>query len=92
VFVHLVDANGTLVAQQDGAPENGNAPTSWWMPGDLISDRHEISLPRDMRPGHYTCAIGLYDSTNSIRLPMTDEAGNRITDDAFLLALEIIPN
>jgi hypothetical protein len=40
------------VAQQDGAPAEGNYPTSQWRAGDLVVDAHELKV--DAVPGTYT--------------------------------------
>ena len=89
VFVHFLDANGNLVAQHDGAPQGGNAPTSWWSPGDVIADSHEIIIPADLAPGQYTLEIGVYDSVNGVRLPIFNPNGTRQTNDAWLVPVEV---
>jgi Dolichyl-phosphate-mannose-protein mannosyltransferase len=88
VFLHLLDAEGHMVAQQDGPPQNGNAPTSWWQPGDLIPDAHALSIPSGIRPGTYVLAIGIYDSLKGPRLPLFDAAGKPI-GDSWELPIEI---
>ncbi|HEX7594365.1 MAG TPA: hypothetical protein VF429_09360, partial [Anaerolineae bacterium] len=57
VLVQLVDASGRVVAQQDGAPAEGNYPTSQWRDGDLIVDAHELKV--DAAPGAYTLVAGM---------------------------------
>ncbi len=59
-FVHLVDAAGTVRAQQDGDPGGGFSPTSRWRTNELILDRHLVELPADLPPGQYTVKAGLY--------------------------------
>lgn len=59
-FVHLVDAAGTVRAQQDGDPGGGFSPTSRWRTNELIPDRHLVALPADLPPGQYTIKAGLY--------------------------------
>ncbi len=54
VFVHGLDEQGTMVAQNDGPPLNGNYPTSFWQRGQNLVDRH--TLPA----GVQTIEIGLY--------------------------------
>lgn len=70
VFVHLVDASGKLVAQDDRQPVDGAYPTSIWDAGELVPDRHTLSAP----PGRYTVRVGLYDVQSLQRLPRTDAA------------------
>jgi hypothetical protein len=60
VFVHVLDQDGTKIAQQDTRPCSGDCPTDAWRPGDLIVDRHEISLPADTAGRARRLALGLY--------------------------------
>ncbi|MCI0475561.1 MAG: hypothetical protein L0Y55_04890, partial [Anaerolineales bacterium] len=88
VFVHLLDASGAPFAQHDSAPQNGNAPTSWWLPGDLITDRHELNIPK-IFAGRYTLALGVYDSMSGTRLPLFGANGARQSNDAWQLPIEM---
>lgn len=61
VFVHVVNANGEVVAQHDGQPGGDvTIPTSSWRPGETILDRHVIDLPTDLPSGAYTLNVGVY--------------------------------
>jgi hypothetical protein len=60
-FVHLLDASGIIVAQDDGPPGGGRLPTLGWLPGEYLLDGHALSLPRDLPAGQYRLAVGLYD-------------------------------
>ncbi len=71
VFIHIVDENGTIVAQTDRLPVNGLAPTWRWQPGDLVRDVHQIPLPSDLTPGRYQVRLGLYTEANG-RLPLSN--------------------
>ena len=74
VFVHVVDANGVNVAQQDQQPLAGFAPTRLWEAGLRLRDDYRLSLPADLAAGEYTVRIGLYTLENG-RLPvMQNEA------------------
>jgi hypothetical protein len=70
VFVHLLDANGNLVASNDTQPVEGRYPTSLWTAGETIPDRHTLSLPPDLPAGSYHLAIGLYHQATGKRLPL----------------------
>jgi len=82
VFVHLADEDGIVRAQHDGDPVYGFTPTTRWMPGELIVDRHDLVLPADLSPGRYTLLAGLYDFETLQNLVPTDEEsralGNRV--------------
>jgi len=58
-YTHLLDATGQLVAQSDGIPDQGLTPTTRWLPGQIVTDRHVIAL-RDIPPGEYRIAAGMY--------------------------------
>jgi hypothetical protein len=68
VFVHLLAADGFLLAQHDGSPQGGYAPASSWIPGQTVSDGHSLSLPLDLPPGRYQLVVGLYDPLSGERL------------------------
>ena len=73
VFTQLVNADGKLVAQHDGPPEDGQSPTTSWEPGEQVPDAHRIAIPRDLPPGEYTLIAGLYDPRDGTRLPIGPE-------------------
>ncbi len=73
VFVHVLDQNGQLVAQNDLPPGGGYAPTSGWPSGQPIADRHGVVLPQVLSPGQYRIVIGLY-GPDGVRLKTRDEA------------------
>lgn len=64
VFVHLLDETGRIIAQADGPPAGGAAPTGRWTPGLRFDDVHR--LPSDT-PGRIM--IGLYDPATLARVP-----------------------
>jgi len=68
IFLHLRDADGQLVAQADGPPLGGWYPTSWWVPGEWVTDDHAFPLPADTPPGDYRLVAGLYDPATGARL------------------------
>ncbi len=73
VFVHLVDANGQLVAQHDGGPWwEVTIPTSTWQPGEKLRDRHRLELPSDLAPGTYILQAGVYDWQTLERLAVIE--------------------
>jgi 4-amino-4-deoxy-L-arabinose transferase-like glycosyltransferase len=69
-FVHVLDATGRLIAQDDGLPLAGRFPTTYWQAGDVIPDSHRITLPADLPPGRYQLEFGLYDAQTQVRLPV----------------------
>ncbi|MCB0166529.1 MAG: phospholipid carrier-dependent glycosyltransferase [Anaerolineae bacterium] len=84
VFVHVIDANGDLVAQADAPPAAGAYPTSLWDPGEIIIDTRPIP---DLPPGRYTLRLGLYDPITDQRLPAPDAPDDAVT----LTEFEVVP-
>jgi len=76
VFVHLVDANGALLAQADQIPGAGAYPTTTWVEGEYLVDVYDLARP----PGAYAIRIGMYDATTGARLPAFDANGQLIGD------------
>lgn len=64
VFVHLVDADGALLAQADQAhPVYGWRPTSTWEPGEIVRDYYPLSRLEAGRAVRYGLYQGLPDGT-----------------------------
>ena len=76
VFVHVVDASGTIVAQADAVPGRGARPTTGWLPGEGIVDRYTIALPGSLPAGQYQVVTGLYDPDKRTRLKTSE--GNEV--------------
>jgi hypothetical protein len=74
-FVQLLAADGRLVAQQDGVPGGGYAPSPEWQPGTAVADRRGLILPADLAPGEYTLIAGLYDAATGQRQPVAGPDG-----------------
>ena len=71
ILVHLLDAKSEKVQQADGPPAGGVRPTESWRRGEVILDRHQLTVPPDLDPGNYTLAIGMYRWPSLERLPLT---------------------
>ncbi len=83
VFVHVLAADGSTIAQADQWP-NGR-PTNTLAPQEVVIDKYTIPLPADSQP--YQLAIGLYTAHNGLRLPLTDATSTAYPDDQLLLPL-----
>ncbi len=84
VFVHLLDAEGRLVAQHDGQPGGGSLPTSSWVGDEVIADEHPLGLDPNLPPGSYRLEVGLYLWPTMERLSVLDGAG-QIQGDKVVL-------
>jgi hypothetical protein len=83
-FVHILDNNGDIVAQQDQQPAGGRMPTSTWPSGYMLADDMVVILPHDLPHGKYRLVAGLYDPVTLKRLPIFDENGEPLGDTAPL--------
>ncbi len=92
VFVHLLDAQGEVVAQHDGIPANGKQPTTSWAVGECIIDPLEISLPADLPPADYRVVVGLYLPATGARLPVLDGENHLPLDDFVVLGTVAVKN
>ncbi len=78
VFVHLISPDGQLVAQSDGDPINGLAPSFTWMPGVPIVSQRALLIGESLAPGNYTLWAGLYRSEDHARI-LTTAGADAIT-------------
>ncbi len=59
-FVHVVDADGTVLGQSDQRPGGAYYPTNLWRPGEVLRDEHRVTLnalgraPYSLVAGAYT--------------------------------------
>jgi hypothetical protein len=54
----------------------GMYPTSAWLPGQLIEDRHVIQVDPAVPPGSYRVLVGLYDPATLERLEAVGAEGS----------------
>ena len=89
VFVHVLDANGNLVAQQDNAPRQNHYPTRIWDAGERVPDTYTFTLNQ---PGTYRIITGMYDAQTGERLPAFDTPGNELPDRRIVVtSFEVTP-
>jgi hypothetical protein len=85
VFVHVINAHGNLVAQQDVEPSVST--TDWGT--SVVEDVHTFDLPSGLSAGTYQLRTGLYRRGEpSVRLPVVD-AGLTTADSDSILIVEI---
>lgn len=75
VFVHLRDANGAIIAQQDQQPMRYQYPTSLWQVGEYVRDSYNFE---NIGTANMSIQIGLYDQASGARmqLPSGESAFN----------------
>jgi len=69
IFIHIVDDAGNAVAQFDGQPRKGSRPMTSWLPGEIIPDAYQLSIPDDAPPSLHV-RMGLYNWQTLDRLPL----------------------
>ncbi|MDY7039943.1 MAG: hypothetical protein SVX38_03690, partial [Chloroflexota bacterium] len=80
VFAHLLGpynpaTGGPLWAQDDSEPGWRSYPTTIWTPGEIVLDRHTLTIPADTPPGVYEIEVGWYYWVTQERLLVQDGAG-----------------
>ena len=72
VFVHVLDAQGQVVAQHDGWPVEGAYPTFLWAAGEQVLDTHTVTVPADGALDGGALVVGAYHSESQVRLTTGD--------------------
>ncbi len=85
VFVHLLGADGQVVAGHDGPPMGGRYATRAWIPGEVVPDVHRLVLGPAVPVGTYRLQVGMYRWPSMERLPVWDKDGVEQADRAVLL-------
>jgi hypothetical protein len=83
MFVHVLDANGAIVAQADRL----DASPDSWQPGDVIAQVHRLNVPAAAQP--VQLAVGLYQPETGERLPV--RVDGQVIDQRLLLPVEARP-
>ncbi len=74
VFVHLLQPDGACTPcawQQDTMPQQGQYPTTRWLPGEVVIDTYQIVLPEGAALDAHPLEVGLYMAENGRRLQAT---------------------
>ncbi|MBI5957207.1 MAG: hypothetical protein HY866_00635, partial [Chloroflexi bacterium] len=82
IYVHLLDANGEMIAHWDGQPLQSAYPTRFWRPGESLLDYWVLPIPEGLPLGPAHLRIGIYDPISDERLPVTidgEPAGDGLT-------------
>jgi len=77
-FVHLLGADGSIVAQSDEPLYNNGIPVTEWRNGEYVLDHPRFaSLPVT---GVEAVCVGLYDAATEDRLPVVAASGEEVPD------------
>jgi eukaryotic-like serine/threonine-protein kinase len=88
VFLHFVDANGSIAAQIDREPL---LPTTSWPISVTIDDPYTLAIPLGTAPGTYQLLVGLYPTGDPFnRLPVVDAGKTSADNNDRILIKEIV--
>lgn len=85
IFIHLLNADGELVAQHDGL----DAWIQSLHRGDIVAQWHSLPL-ENISPGRYRLQAGTYTLSDKDRLPVLME-GEAVADRLWLDTIEVEP-
>lgn len=83
LFIHVLDQNGTPIAQFDGIPGNGLYPTTKWSAPQQWSEVTALPIPDNAPAGTYEVYAGWYAYPNLARLSVS--SGKRAADGLVYL-------
>ncbi|QDG52041.1 phospholipid carrier-dependent glycosyltransferase [Persicimonas caeni] len=66
IFMH-VDYPGSRI-HGDHEPANGDFPTNYWLPGDIVKDEYELNIDSYSSPGIYTIWMGFYRGSRRMQV------------------------
>ena len=90
VFTHLLGeahnprTQGPVWAQHDSFPANNGYPTSQWLEGDIIVDRHVLVVDEQAPEGRYRLEVGMYTVEDGKRLAVRSQQGEPLGDQLLL--------
>ncbi len=87
VFTHVVGEDNDVVGQRDNMPLLDAAPTTCWMPGEIIADPYQIEISPEALPGSYHLTTGFYILETGERLPAV---GATATQDREVILTTIV--
>jgi len=90
-FLHLTGPDGRLVAQDDHELGRGLYRTLFWQPGEVVRERYELALPKDILPGDYTLWAGAYGFPSLKRLPVRSASASAQNDKVWLDTIHVGP-
>jgi hypothetical protein len=59
-YIHVVGPAGERLTQSDHLPGGVYYPSSLWQPGEILRDRHTLTIPESAQEGTYRLVAGMY--------------------------------
>ena len=90
VFVHTIGPDSSLRGQWDSVPVQGNAPTTGWLPGEIIEDHYEIPMSKDAPAWKYDIFVGMYDPSSGQRLTAASQTAPVSDNRIWLTRVQVV--
>lgn len=90
VFVHVVGPDQVIRGQWDSVPAQGTAPTSGWLPGEVVEDHYDVPLAKDAPPWKYDIFVGMYDPLTGQRLPAASQLSPTSESRVWLTRIQAV--
>lgn len=87
IFVHLLDGQDEIIAQNDQRPHDGRYPTLIWDAGEIVRTDHPIPIASEALKG-YRIAVGMYTFPGPLNLPLTQNGTPIVRGRAVLGAVD----
>jgi len=93
VSAQLVDAEMRKVAQRDGWPQGGGAPTAGWEPGQTLVDPIALEIAADAPAGVYDVRVVVYvvEEGGIAHLPVIPADGRMLAEYVVLTRARVVP-
>jgi hypothetical protein len=79
IFIHVANANGDIIAQDDSRPWNGQYPTFIWGENEIVQTDHVLDIGASS-PDDLTVFVGMYTFPSLERLPVIQDG--RVVEDS----------
>jgi len=89
VSVQMLSVDLRIMAQDDSIPVRWTYPTTAWLPGEVITDEHVLTITSGAAPGGHTLIAVLYNEQSAQRLRV--EQGGKTEDHVVLTILRVAP-
>lgn len=91
VFTHVIDDQNVFAGQHDSIPVGNTRPTTTWRSGEVLTDKYDIPIAPDAKPGTYQLKVGMYAENGGERLAIVGADGAPIGDSVSLATIEVTP-
>ena len=91
VFTHVINDQNVFAGQHDSIPVNNTRPTTTWRSGEVVTDKYDIPIASDAKPGTYMLKVGMYSANTGDRLQIVGADGAPRGDSVALATIEVAP-